>query len=86
MAKSLIRVHLLANVWKPLTKKKVERSLNFMERAVKAKSHSLFGTTNRCMYTLIKPESRNLATGISSEEYFGSGLMELRWSCWQAAG
>lgn len=71
----------------PLTRKRMEtfdeevleRSLNFMERAVKAKKPFFIwhATSRMHVYTHLKPESRNLATGISSEEdIFGSGLME----------
>lgn len=71
----------------PLTRKRMEtfdeeileRSINFMERAVKAKKPFFIwhATSRMHVYTHLKPESRNLATGISSEEdVFGSGLME----------
>lgn len=71
----------------PLTRKRMEtfdeevleRSLNFMERAVKAKKPFFIwhASSRMHVYTHLKPESRHLATGISSEEdVFGSGLIE----------
>ncbi len=71
----------------PLTRKRMEtfdeeilaRSLDFMDRAKKAdKPFMIWHCTSRMhVYTHLKEESRNLATGISSEEdVFGSGLIE----------
>ncbi|MBS3797969.1 arylsulfatase [Pseudoalteromonas sp. BDTF-M6] len=71
----------------PLTRKRMEtfdeevlaRSLDFMERAVKAdKPFFIWHAPSRMhVYTHLKPESRHLATQISSEEdVFGSGLIE----------
>ncbi len=71
----------------PLTRKRMEtfdeeilaRSLDFMERAKAAdKPFFIWHASSRMhVYTRLKPESRNLATGISSEEdIFGSGLIE----------
>ncbi len=71
----------------PLTRKRMEtfdeevldRSLNFMTRAKQAnKPFFIWHASSRMhVYTHLKPENRNLASGISSEEdIFGSGLME----------
>jgi len=71
----------------PLTRKRMEtfdeeilaRSQDFMERATAAKKPFFIwhATSRMHVYTRLKPESRNLATGISSEEdVFGSGLIE----------
>ncbi|MFY8274728.1 arylsulfatase [Pseudoalteromonas sp. SSDWG2] len=71
----------------PLTRKRMEtfdeevlaRSLDFMERAVAAnKPFFIWHAPSRMhVYTRLKPESRHLATHISSEEdVFGSGLLE----------
>ncbi|MCK7597658.1 arylsulfatase [Microbulbifer sp. CAU 1566] len=71
----------------PLTRKRMEtfdeevleRSLNFMEKAQKAgKPFFIWHNTSRMhVYTHLKPESRHLATQISSEDdLFGSGLIE----------
>ncbi len=71
----------------PLTKKRMEtfdeevlaRTINFMERAVdQQKPFFIWHAPSRMhVYTHLKDESRNLATGISSEEdLFGSGLIE----------
>jgi arylsulfatase len=71
----------------PLTRKRMEtfdeeilaRSIKFMERAKQAdKPFFIWHATSRMhVYTHLKPESRNLATGVSSEEdVFGSGLLE----------
>ncbi len=71
----------------PLTKKRMETfdeeildlSLKFMERATEEqKPFFIWHATSRMhVYTHLKPESRHLATAISSEEdVFGSGLIE----------
>ncbi|WP_022944225.1 arylsulfatase [Pseudoalteromonas ruthenica] len=71
----------------PLTRKRMEtfdeevlaKSLDFMERAVAAdKPFFIWHAPSRMhVYTHLKPESRHLATHISSEEdVFGSGLLE----------
>ena len=71
----------------PLTRKRMEtfdeeilaRSLKFMDRArAQKKPFFIWHATSRMhVYTRLKPESRHLATGISSEEdIFGSGLLE----------
>ena len=71
----------------PLTRKRMEtfdeeileRSLNFMEKAKKAgKPFFIWHNTSRMhVYIHLKPESRHLATQISSEDdVFGSGLIE----------
>ena len=71
----------------PLTRERMEtfdeeiltRSVDFMERAKKAeKPFFIWHATSRMhVYIHLKEESRNLATGISSEEdVFGSGLIE----------
>lgn len=71
----------------PLTKKRMEtfdeeilaRSLDFMERAVKAKKPFFVwhASSRMHVYIHLKEENRNLAANISSEEdLFGSGLIE----------
>ncbi|RDV25145.1 arylsulfatase [Alteromonas aestuariivivens] len=71
----------------PLTRKRMEtfdeeilsRSINFMERAVKQdKPFFIWHASSRMhVYTHLKPESRHLATDVSSEDdLFGSGLLE----------
>ncbi len=71
----------------PLTRKRMEtfdeevlaRSIDFMERAKAAnKPFFIWHAPSRMhVYTHLKPESRNLATHVSSEDdLFGSGLME----------
>ncbi|QCZ94918.1 arylsulfatase [Salinimonas iocasae] len=71
----------------PLTRKRMEtfdeeilaKTIDFIERAVKAdKPFFVWHATSRMhVYTHLKPESRHLATQISSEEdVFGSGLIE----------
>ncbi len=71
----------------PLTRKRMEtfdeeilaKSLKFMDRAVKEKKPFFIwhATSRMHVYTHLKPESRHLATNISSEEdIFGSGLLE----------
>lgn len=57
----------------------LERSVGFMKRAAEQdKPFFIWHATSRMhVYTHLKDESRNLATGISSaEDVFGSGLME----------
>ncbi|MFY8087475.1 MAG: sulfatase-like hydrolase/transferase, partial [Rubrivivax sp.] len=72
----------------PLTAKRMEtfdeeileRSLNFVERSAKEKQPFFLwhNPTRMHVYTHLKPESRHLATPISSEEdVHGSGMMEL---------
>ncbi len=71
----------------PLTRKRMEtfdeeilaKSLKFMDRAAKEKKPFFIwhATSRMHVYTHLKPESRHLATHISSEEdVFGSGLLE----------
>jgi arylsulfatase A-like enzyme len=58
----------------------LERSLNFVERSAKAKQPFFLwhNPTRMHVYTHLKPESRHLATPISSEDdIHGSGMMEL---------
>jgi arylsulfatase A-like enzyme len=68
-----------ASAWRRWTRSSWQRTQQFITRSVQARQpfFAWLNTTRMHIYTHLKPESRHLASDISSEfDVFGSGLME----------